>query len=556
MPLFKGEGYKCTPNKAIAYITRADKAALVSSLYLDDSEGYAKQFAETARSFGKGKGYDERKYYHFKLSCDPKDNITPEQSQRLAEELALKLFTDYECVIATHTDTDIVHSHIIVNSINFATGRKLHIDNREYAAMKDMANTLGVEYQLSKLDWRKTAKTRVTTVEHHVREKNKTCIKDEIRKIIDMAVNECDSLISLRNYLEKHDISIPKLTDKTISFLYSGQKKPIRGDSLGADYTRKSIEERVLKNRERAKTPPQRKSIMERLEASKAIVAAGRGGYVPAAMPACGQRLSATQRLESAKAAVKRAAEEREAVIDVEYSEMGSGAKQGGKQSRRCKNYEQARRNAIHLTFAERLAARLMGERRATGFDYRRSAQVSYNIKMMSGTIGFLSEHGINNYSELKGRMNIIAGRVGRAELELSQLDKDILKNKQLLGASLNYQSNKAVTEQYIKKVLFRDNFFKQHQKQIESFAKAREQLRAFGIDPATPPAEFKGKLDRLRERRADLVGEIKASKSELNQWQRVEDNLRKIFEDRLPKYRLDVERRKQKAPNRSGRER
>ena len=77
MPLFKGCGCKGKPAKAIDYITDEKKAAILTSYALDDNRDYARQFAETAKLFGKAQKYDSRKYYHFKHSFDPKDNISP-----------------------------------------------------------------------------------------------------------------------------------------------------------------------------------------------------------------------------------------------------------------------------------------------------------------------------------------------------------------------------------------------------------------------------------------------------------------------------------------------
>lgn len=88
MPLFKGLSSKSTPKKAIDYITRGDKAAYVSVRNLFEDEDYAEQFADTMRRFGKGKKFDERKYYHFKLSCARKDNVNPNQAHLYAQKLA------------------------------------------------------------------------------------------------------------------------------------------------------------------------------------------------------------------------------------------------------------------------------------------------------------------------------------------------------------------------------------------------------------------------------------------------------------------------------------
>ena len=121
MPLLKCSASKARPKNGIGYITDPNKAAIVSVKNLFEDEDYAKQFEETAARFGKGEKYDERKYYHFKLSCARKDNVTPEKAHAYAEEIAEAFFKNYECVIATHTDTQTVHSHtlfvIIISSL-------------------------------------------------------------------------------------------------------------------------------------------------------------------------------------------------------------------------------------------------------------------------------------------------------------------------------------------------------------------------------------------------------------------------------------------------------
>ena len=67
MPLFKCSSGKATPKKVIAYITDKNKAELVSVRNLFEDEDYARQFTDTQNLFGKGKKFDERKYYHIKL---------------------------------------------------------------------------------------------------------------------------------------------------------------------------------------------------------------------------------------------------------------------------------------------------------------------------------------------------------------------------------------------------------------------------------------------------------------------------------------------------------
>ena len=74
MPIFKAAenkrgggkgGFKTSPKPTLDYITRPDKAAIVTSFYLDDDVDYAMQFADTKKVWNKAQSKSSRKYYHF-----------------------------------------------------------------------------------------------------------------------------------------------------------------------------------------------------------------------------------------------------------------------------------------------------------------------------------------------------------------------------------------------------------------------------------------------------------------------------------------------------------
>lgn len=249
MPLFKGLGCKSAPGKALRYVTNQKKAEYVSSLNLDDSRSYAKQFLETALLYGKGDKFDERKYYHFKLSCDRADNVSAADHHEYAEALAEKLFPGYECVIATHTDTDTVHSHIIVNAVSFETGKKLDIRNAAYGRMKDVANDLGAERGFTTLDFRKPARERITAQERLVELKGGTSWKEELREVIQLAKMETRSMPEFEKYLKQYGVELTRNTTKTIAYKHPNKEKAIRGEKLGADYTKGAIMNELEQNR-------------------------------------------------------------------------------------------------------------------------------------------------------------------------------------------------------------------------------------------------------------------------------------------------------------------
>ena len=241
MPLFKCSASKAKPKNGITYITDEKKAKIVSVRNLFQDEDYAKQFEETASRFGKGDKFDERKYYHCKLSCARKDNVSPEKAHAYAEELMAKLFQNYECVIATHTDTQTVHSHIIINAVDPITGKKLQFSKQDYVNMKDEANRLGKKYGFSETDFRKRGKNSRTAVEKKIMLKGGISWKEELREVIAEATKNTRTLDKFKEYLEKcYGVKITR-DGKDFSYLHPEKQKPIRGEKLGTNYTKKEI---------------------------------------------------------------------------------------------------------------------------------------------------------------------------------------------------------------------------------------------------------------------------------------------------------------------------
>lgn len=241
MPLFKCSASKAKPKNGIAYITDEKKAKIVSVRNLFQDEDYAKQFEETASRFGKGDKFDERKYYHCKLSCARKDNVSPQKAHAYAEELTAKLFQNYECVIATHTDTQTVHSHIIINAVDPITGKKLQFSKQDYVNMKDEANRLGKKYGFSETDFRKRGKNSRTAVEKKIMLKGGISWKEELREVIAEATKNSTTPDKFKEYLEKcYGVKIAR-DGKDYSYLHPEKQKPIRGEKLGTNYSKTEV---------------------------------------------------------------------------------------------------------------------------------------------------------------------------------------------------------------------------------------------------------------------------------------------------------------------------
>ena len=254
MPLFKCSASKAKPKNGIRYITDQNKAAFVSTKNLFEDEDYAKQFEETAKRFGKGEKFDERKYYHFKLSCARKDNVTPRRAHDFAEEVAEAFFKNYECVIATHTDTQTVHSHIIVNAVDPITGKKLQFSQKDYAKMKDEVNVIGRKYGFTETAFRKRGKNSRTAAEKKIILKGGTSWKEELREVIAEGIKNSKTSEEFKEYLDKcYGVKIMR-DGKDYSYLHPEKQKPVRGAKLGENYTKTEVIKRIGEQNYRQKS--------------------------------------------------------------------------------------------------------------------------------------------------------------------------------------------------------------------------------------------------------------------------------------------------------------
>ena len=57
--------------------------------------------------------------HHLIQSFSPEDNLTPEEINRIGYETMMELTGGrFKFIVATHTDKDHVHNHILINSID------------------------------------------------------------------------------------------------------------------------------------------------------------------------------------------------------------------------------------------------------------------------------------------------------------------------------------------------------------------------------------------------------------------------------------------------------
>lgn len=95
-----------------------------------------------------------RQYKHYIQSFSPEES--KQLSAQTVNEIGLKWaqqnFPGHEVFVSTHTDRGHTHNHFVVNSVNFETGRKLHLEKAALERFKTLSDEICKHYGLSVLE--------------------------------------------------------------------------------------------------------------------------------------------------------------------------------------------------------------------------------------------------------------------------------------------------------------------------------------------------------------------------------------------------------------------
>lgn len=143
---FKTKQSRASMSAVMNYAMKTEKTlfdgeSLVSGLNCSPQTVYH-EFINTKLLHGKDSG---RMYYHMVQSFPKGEDVPP----KVAHEMAVKLaehFKDYEVLICTHVDREHIHSHFIINSVSFETGKKFHISTPDLEPIRRRNDELCMEY--------------------------------------------------------------------------------------------------------------------------------------------------------------------------------------------------------------------------------------------------------------------------------------------------------------------------------------------------------------------------------------------------------------------------
>ena len=99
-------------------------------------------------------------FYHYVQSFSPDEEITGVLAHQVAQEFAEQAWPDSEVLIATHTDAEHIHTHFIVNSVCYETGKMLRQGPSTLKNLRALSDELCMKYGFSVLEKQQPKKTK------------------------------------------------------------------------------------------------------------------------------------------------------------------------------------------------------------------------------------------------------------------------------------------------------------------------------------------------------------------------------------------------------------
>ena len=123
-------------------------------------------------------------FYHMVQSFPKGAAIDPRAAHEAARQLA-GYFEGCEVLVCTHTDREHIHSHCIINSVNFETGKKVHMADEQIQELRVRNDQICEELGLPKFQRDEQRKTQgMSNAEYYTASKGESW-KFELMRVID-----------------------------------------------------------------------------------------------------------------------------------------------------------------------------------------------------------------------------------------------------------------------------------------------------------------------------------------------------------------------------------
>lgn len=185
MAIIEAISSKANIKTIIEYVTQ-DKKTNSNLITGKDcsAESCLEEMLYTKNFYNKNSG---RQYIHIIQSFDPKDNLSAEEIHKAGIKLSEK-FNSFQVLVATHTDKEHLHNHLIINSVSFENGYKIQMSKKDLQDLKRYSDEICLQIGASVIPKKENTK-HIKRNEYRVAERGESW-KFKLMNAIDLCIAE------------------------------------------------------------------------------------------------------------------------------------------------------------------------------------------------------------------------------------------------------------------------------------------------------------------------------------------------------------------------------
>lgn len=221
---------------------KTDQTMYVSGINCPKQRAYQCMMA-TKRRYGKLSGNVAYHGYQSFVS----EEVTPAEAHKIGVETTKRMWGDnYEIVVTTHLNTDNIHNHFVVNSVSFKTGRKFENHIRDHIQLRQISDEVCMEHGKSVIPFTHFYSNKKA---YWVQKSGKLTHRDMLRRDVDEALSKCCTFKEFEYYLKTLGYRFERdFRYEHPSVIADGWQRAVRISSLGKQYTRESMREKLIDN--------------------------------------------------------------------------------------------------------------------------------------------------------------------------------------------------------------------------------------------------------------------------------------------------------------------
>ena len=222
-------------------IDKNEKSMYVTGVNCNRETAYEEMIAVQNRFDKRTGNIAYHAYQSFKTG-----EVSPELAHKIGVELAQKMWSEYQVIVATHFNTGTYHNHFVVNSVNMFTGKKFNCNKGAYYRFRELSDNLCRENNLAVIE---NPKGKTPRSIYFAEKRGEPTKYNLMRQTMDEAMEICISYAQFKKVMYKKGYIINDDYNRKYPTIRSiSDKKAVRLYHLGEKYLPKNIADRVFRN--------------------------------------------------------------------------------------------------------------------------------------------------------------------------------------------------------------------------------------------------------------------------------------------------------------------